>query len=208
MRKAIIRHCANSNEFKNLAGGLVEDADKEALISTLNDRFATRFAKIKPDLGIQFASDIFKNKDHNALVLVVEKASNVIDVVVDGSNKFAPSPAAPFNRNHTLGINDVRINFMRVKPVKVLDTAKKRVEMINLGGIFERGNKLLPEIFTNGTPEIQMIKEIVPEVVKEAAPELIKGAPEAAKNVIHIKDGFEAGKFAAKNRINFRPRFF
>lgn len=210
MREAIIRRCASSSVFKDLAGGLVEEADKKSLIGTAGDRFKRRAAKIKPDFRIEFASDMFiKNKDHKAVVPVAKKASSkAFKVVMDGSNKFAPSPTVPLNGNHTPSANDVRINFMRIKSVKLVDaaqksvsTVKKKVEMVNLGELFERGNEFLPEICTDGVPKVQMVKKIVPEVIKE-------GVPETARNAVRVTDGFGVGKLAAKKRINFKPRFF
>lgn len=197
LREAIIRHCSSSIEFKNLAGGLVEESEKKALIGNVKDRFRRRAAKIKPDLGIQYVSDMFPNKDHNSLVPVVAQKASVV--------------------------SDVRINFMRIKSVKVLDRAqkgisiaKKEVEMINSAGLFSRGNQLFSEILIDGTPKIQMLKKVVPEVVKENASELIQseliqdGVSETAKkSIIHVQDGFGFGKqLASKTKISVRPRFF
>jgi hypothetical protein len=206
MREAIIRRCASSSVFKSLAGGLVEEADKKALIGNAKDRFERRVAKSKPNFGIEFASDMFKNKDSKAVACL------------------PPPPTVPLNGNHTLGANDVRVNFMRIKSVKLVDAAqksvsiaKKKVEMVDLGELFERGSEFLPKVFTDGVPKVQMVKKVVPEVIKEVVPEVIKEVvpevikevvPETARNAVRVTDGFGVGKLAAKKGINFKPRFF
>jgi len=71
MRIIIVKHCASSNEFKNLAGGLKE-VHKKAIIGNADDRYKRRIANVKPDVGIDFISDMYKKKDHKALVPVNE----------------------------------------------------------------------------------------------------------------------------------------
>lgn len=218
IRAAIIQHCSSSEIFKNLAGGLVDDEQKRALIGTARDRFRRHNLNIKPDLGIQFASDMFKNKDHNALVPIAKKASSVVEAVIDASSKLpqSQSPAVPLNYN-THNVNDIRINLMRIKPVDIVDKAQKgisnakKIQIVDLGGgLFERANQFPSDIFTNGTPEIQILKKVVvPEIVKEGVTEIVKeGVPEVAKNIISIKDGFQVGKLATKSKINIIPRLF
>jgi len=219
MREAIIRRCTSSKVFKSLAGGLVEEADKKALIGNVKDRFERRAAKSKPNFGIEFASDMFRNKNSKAVVCL------------------PPPPTVPLDGNHTLKI---RVNFMRIKSVKLVDAAqksgsvaKKKVEMVNLGELFERGNEFLPKVFTDGVPKVQMVKKVVPEVIKEVVPEMVKEVvpevikeivpemvkevvpevikevvPETARNAVRVTDGFGVGKLAAKKGINFKPRFF
>lgn len=218
LRQAIIKHCTNSDVFADLAGGLVEE-DKKAIIGTAADRRLNQVAKAKPDMKIKFTSDMFHVATApNAVVTegffqpVAKKAKDVVEVVFDGVNRFAPTPSIPINHsNHSN--NNIRINLMRIKPVKQgISTVKERVDLVDLGGIFERGARLLPDVVKNGTPKdyvfsppkIEVVKNIVP-----AAPEVIKeGTSETVRNVIHLGDGFAFGKIAAKKKINFGPRFF